>query len=102
MMMNMFKIKKTADGEAINLGRFRSIYLKRQIEKELDEDMGFCVVGYRNPCNPLPTLIFFKKGSDNIRGMENLDISKVVYVNAFFKKGRWILKIKPVEVKNNG
>lgn len=102
-MMNMFKIKKTADGETINLGRFSSIYLKRQIEKELDEDMGFCIIGYRNSDNPLPTLIFFKKGSDNIRGMENLDTTKVVYVNAFFKKGRWIMKIKPVkEVKNNG
>lgn len=96
MLSNMFRIKKTIDGEVIHMGRFRSICLKRQIERELNEEMGFCVVGYRNPYNPLPTLIFFKKGSD-IRGMENLDTYKVVYVNAFFKKGRWILKIKPVK-----
>lgn len=93
MLSNMFRIKKTSDGEVIHMGRFRSICFKRQIEKELEEDMGFCVVGYRNPDNPLPTLIFFKKGDNNIRGMENLDTSKVVYVNVHFKKGRWIMKI---------
>jgi hypothetical protein len=92
--MNLFKIKKTADGEAINMGRFRSVCLKRQIERELDEDMGFCVVGYRDPVKCLPTMIFFRKGGENIiRGIENLDTSKVVYVNVHFKKGRWIMKI---------
>ena len=94
MMSNMFRIRKTSDGEVINMGRFNTKMLKRQLDRELAEELGLCIVGYRDPNKCLPTMIFFRKEGDNIiKGIENLDTSKVVYVNVHFKKGHWIMKI---------
>lgn len=99
MMPNMFRIRKTADGEVINMGRFNTKMLKRQLDRELAEELGLCIVGYRDTNKCLPTMIFFRKEGDNkegdniIKGIENLDTSKVVYVNVHFKKGHWVMKI---------
>lgn len=99
-MSNMYQIKINERGESyINLGRFHSKSLKRQMESEFQEDLGFCIRAYRNPDNPLPVLMFFRKEdiNGNIRGYKNLEKYPVTYVNLFFKKGNWIMKIAPVK-----
>lgn len=95
--MNMYKIANNKNGEKIiKMGRFYSSILKETLEHEMEEELGFCVMAYTDPF--LPTLIFFSKEKNEIRGISNLDKSDVVYINIYQKKGseKWIMKISPV------
>lgn len=99
---SIYRIKVNKRGERyINLGRFDSKSLKRQMDQEFKEDLGFCIRTYTNPETCLPSFLFFRKEDigRRIKGYENLANNKVVYVNLFNKKGNWIMKIAPVIVK---
>ena len=98
-MANMYQVKRNMKGEEYaNLGRFHASSLRRQMETEFQEDLGFCIRLYRNPDKPTPLLIFFRRGDIDkfIKGFDNLGKSKVVYVNLFKKRNEWIMKISPV------
>ena len=99
---SMYQVKRNKRGEVYaNLGRFDSKSLKRQMDQEFKEDLGFCIRTYTNPETCLPSLLFFRKEDigRRIKGYESLASNKVVYVNLFNKKGNWIMKIAPVTVK---
>ena len=100
MMANMYKIKTNERGEKyVNLGRFYARSFKRQITQEFEEDLGFCIRIYKNSNPFVPTLLFFRKDDigRTIKGFDALDLSRVVYINLFFKKSDWIMKIAPVK-----
>lgn len=97
---SMYQVKRNKRGEVYaNLGRFHAPSLRRQMETEFQEDLGFCVRTYTNPETCLPSLLFFRKEDigRRIKGYESLVSNKVVYVNLFNKKGNWIMKIAPVK-----
>ena len=103
-LANMYQVKKNVKGEEYaNLGRFHASSLRRQMETEFQEDLGFCIRLYRNPNRPVPLLIFFRRGDIDkfIKGFDNLGKSKVVYVNLFKKRNEWIMKISPVKGGDN-
>lgn len=96
---SIYRIKVNKRGERyINLGRFDSKSLWRQMNQEFDEDLGFCVRAYTNPETCNPSILFFRKKDigKRIKGYANLEKYKVVYINIFLKKGTWIMKIAPV------
>lgn len=93
---NIYQIKVNRKGERyISLGRFSARLLKKQLEQEFKEDLGFCIRSYNQ--NPeRPSLLFFREkdiSEGRIRGVENLDNCLIVYVNIFEKHNRWIMKI---------
>jgi hypothetical protein len=103
-LANMYQVKRNMKGEEYaNLGRFHASSLRRQMENEFQEDLGFCIRLYRNPNRPVPLLIFFRRGDIDkfIKGFDNLGKSKVVYVNLFKKKNDWVMKISPVKGGDN-
>lgn len=103
-MSNMYQIKRNKKGEQYaNLGRFDSRSFKIQMNQEFNEDLGFCIRLYRDPNNPLPILIFFRKEDigKSIKGINNLDRVKMVYINLFLKRGNWVMKISPVKGGDN-
>lgn len=103
-LANMYQVKRNMKGEEYaNLGRFHASSLRRQMENEFQEDLGFCVRTYTNPETCLPSLLFFRKEDigRRIKGYESLVRNKVVYVNLFNKKGNWIMKIAPVKGGDN-
>ena len=94
-MNNIFKMNKNG---IINLGRFDAKQLRNQILVEQGEDLGFAIRYYTDTMPFPPSIIFFgTKNGNEIRGLDVLESSKVVYANVIkkFKNGKvhWVLKI---------
>ena len=94
--MTMSNIYHMNEKGIIRMGRFNAKSLLKQIRNEEGEDLGFAIRYYTDR-NPIGGIVFFSPTKNEIRGLDNLKSSRIVYCNVIRKikqgKEHWILKI---------